>query len=470
MTSNVVKCNSCNILINEVLAFVQTKIDIMDEKSLIQICSTGFTIAEISEAKKLLFDSVPNSKIKIRKKDGKQIRDLEDVITLLKRVNPDEVPIFVARDLHKLPPVCFDHVDVTRLLKDILILQNDVRYIKCHYTKKEELDDFRQKIENIKYASIVENSEYANNFEFVNQKRGAQVYDTYSYSSGPVGLPHVPIDSTPGDLPTKESSLTSLFCTNTCNMPIYRDIAVTQTSKDVNIPSSAEKSQSRVTDEPSNVRAEALEATLRQRPSADTAAINRALSHAQTQCVAPTHSAKLVTAENVTHSAYKQHEAPAAAVIQEMTQDNDLRPVVGESKWQTVKYGKKKNRFHGLMGKASTMPNGKFKSVDIKVPLFISKVSKDTKEEDITAYIQEKTNMNVSLFKMNSKIEKRYNSYKLYVPKQKLPVFLDGGFWPIGITYRRFVKLNYTRSNNGVDTVKRHYSFNAQEKETDTTK
>lgn len=52
---------------------------------------------------------------------------MEDIIELLKGMDPEQVPIFVARDLQNYPPVNFDHVDVTRLLKEILVLQKEVR-------------------------------------------------------------------------------------------------------------------------------------------------------------------------------------------------------------------------------------------------------------------------------------------------------------------------------------------------------
>ncbi|CAH0731037.1 unnamed protein product, partial [Brenthis ino] len=48
------------------------------------------------------------------------------------------VPVFVARELHKLPPVTFDHLDATRLLKDLLILQREINHIKENYVTKDE--------------------------------------------------------------------------------------------------------------------------------------------------------------------------------------------------------------------------------------------------------------------------------------------------------------------------------------------
>ncbi|PZC72878.1 hypothetical protein B5X24_HaOG210403 [Helicoverpa armigera] len=62
------------------------------------------------------------SQMPSRRRDGTQ-KSVQDIITLFKETDPDDVPEFVAKDLHKLPPVTFDHVDVTRLLKDITLLK-----------------------------------------------------------------------------------------------------------------------------------------------------------------------------------------------------------------------------------------------------------------------------------------------------------------------------------------------------------
>lgn len=97
MTSNVIKCNTCNIVVSEILAFVQTKMDVMDEESITRICNTAFSEEDIRKAKSLFFDSVPNSKRKIRKGEGKTLRDMDDIITLLKSVDPEELPVCCER-------------------------------------------------------------------------------------------------------------------------------------------------------------------------------------------------------------------------------------------------------------------------------------------------------------------------------------------------------------------------------------
>ncbi|CAH2087198.1 unnamed protein product [Euphydryas editha] len=124
-----VKCNNCNIIINEVLSFIQNKLDVMNNVSLALICKQSFSEEDIAEAKSLLYESVQQKKVKRRGDDGK-IKNIEDIIGLLKGADPDIFPIFVAKDLQKLPPVSFDHIDATRLLKDILVIQKELSLIK----------------------------------------------------------------------------------------------------------------------------------------------------------------------------------------------------------------------------------------------------------------------------------------------------------------------------------------------------
>lgn len=119
----------------------------MNEEDLVCICNSSFITEDIDAAKNLLFDSISTERRKItRKKVGKSKRDLTDVITLFKELDPEHVPIFVAKDLHKLPPVTFDHIDATRLLKDILIIQTEVQSIKNSYVIADKLNELKKKL------------------------------------------------------------------------------------------------------------------------------------------------------------------------------------------------------------------------------------------------------------------------------------------------------------------------------------
>lgn len=113
--------------------------------------------------------------------------------------------------------------------------------------------------------------------------------------------------------------------------------------------------------------------------------------------------------------------------------------------WIEVQHKKRRqSRLISQIGRASANQGGKFKAAeDKKVPLFISNVSPETREEDIITYIKEKTNEVIHLKKINVNTNKNYNAYKLYVSKHKVDVFLSEQLWPEGITFRRFVHFMY---------------------------
>lgn len=112
----------------------------------------------------------------------------------MKVCDPEEIPVFVARELHKLPPVNFDHVDVTRLLKDIVKLQQDVALIKeqCEAQNKSNLL-LRSEVDALRHhtSSVQVVSPQC----YVNHKRGAFL-GNFDYDSGPIGLSHIHDKST----------------------------------------------------------------------------------------------------------------------------------------------------------------------------------------------------------------------------------------------------------------------------------
>ncbi|XP_049886797.1 uncharacterized protein LOC126381345 [Pectinophora gossypiella] len=112
----------------------------MNKVSLIQICDTTFSESEVDAAKAIVFDAI-NQRSVPRKGELKKRRCLQDIIKVLKETDPESLPSFVAKDLHRLPPVTFDHVDATALLKDILILKQDVSTIKCDYARESAVSE-----------------------------------------------------------------------------------------------------------------------------------------------------------------------------------------------------------------------------------------------------------------------------------------------------------------------------------------
>lgn len=124
------------------------------------------------------------------------------MISIFKTIVPDQLPIFVAYDLHKLPPVCFDHVDVTKLLKDLFILRAEVSDIKSNYVTKSYLDDVNRQLLTNRLSSPFLNSNVNMN------RRGG-----YNLDSGPIGLPHM-LSAEPSDHDVTTASSEPTKCTN----------------------------------------------------------------------------------------------------------------------------------------------------------------------------------------------------------------------------------------------------------------
>ncbi|KAJ2937623.1 hypothetical protein O0L34_g17879 [Tuta absoluta] len=113
----------------------------MDEKSLVTLCVSSFTEEDIDTAKNLLFTAISQRNTRRRKK--KSFKDLHDVKAVFKETNTDELPVYVAKELQKFPPLTFDHIDASRLLKDIIVLKKDLQQIKKIYATQDQLQDIK---------------------------------------------------------------------------------------------------------------------------------------------------------------------------------------------------------------------------------------------------------------------------------------------------------------------------------------
>ncbi|XP_026726585.1 uncharacterized protein LOC113493016 [Trichoplusia ni] len=167
MTSTI-KCVSCNIVIDELLAYVQNKISIADEASLVKICASAFSSEQIQKSNTLLIESLSSDvRRTVRKGKGKDNRVLNDIVAIFKTTEPDLLPVFVARDLEKLPPITFDHLDVSKLLKDLVLVQAEINNIKSTYVTQSELQNLKAVCE-MNFSALPNPN--------VNTERGAQ-YD-----------------------------------------------------------------------------------------------------------------------------------------------------------------------------------------------------------------------------------------------------------------------------------------------------
>lgn len=433
--SNLMKCSTCNIVINEVLAFICNKIDVMNEECICRICVSAFSESDIKCAKDLLFNSISTTKPKkTRKGQGKNARDIDDIVSLLKITDPEEIPIFVARDLHKLPPVLFDHVDVTRLLKELVNVRGMVDRISEEYATAYQLEALKLEVEALKNASIVNNfnpSTY-NHFQHkVNTKRGAGLMDSFNYDSGPVGL-------SPG-LDMDDVSKNSLYTSSPSHHHQNVEGSATHCHHTLEGNRTTHKSAEPASPAPQQPQ------IISSHRSESTVCKTVTDTNAVTQCISL--SSEVPPADRG-HTAVpfdndQVHEKKKS--LSEIVQQGEWKPQPIDEKWCLVQRRKLRNRFVGNKGKAIVELNNKFKAAEVKIPIYIYNVSKETSECDIINYIKNKTSLTVTVIKMNMKMTKDYDSYKIYVPKDKLQIFLCDDFWPNGIAYRRFINFTVNR-------------------------
>ena len=121
------------VIVDELLCFLVNKIDVLPPQSIADLCLTTYDEGEIEAAKKRLFDlCADENSSRFRRRQGpkKSAANLDDMIPLLQEKGTD-VPLFVARDLSRLPPITFDSVDVSSLLHSVRRAQLEIDVLKA---------------------------------------------------------------------------------------------------------------------------------------------------------------------------------------------------------------------------------------------------------------------------------------------------------------------------------------------------
>lgn len=308
----------------------------MDEESLSRICISAFSDSDILEAKNLLFGAITTtSKRNItRKKDGKKLREIEDIISLLQVTHPNDRPVFVAKDLQKLPPVLFDHVDVTKLLKDLTRMRSEMEEIKSQYVSVSQFETIKRDIADLKKAK-------SPCYSYVNTKRrgGTHMMDSCDYDSGPMGLQHLPV------VHKSTSDQTLITQTEPISPPThYSSILIDQ-----NIHSTKSMNE-----------------------------LNRKLNRKECKTGLGSHlcidnnTEQAEVSQKKDNNNIARHPGHTAAEIAQSTSEpqatKTFARIVSEGEWTLVQKPKKKmiNRFVGNIGKAVIEPNHKFKATNEK--------------------------------------------------------------------------------------------------------
>lgn len=172
--------NSEVMIINELLTFIQNKVDVMDEVAIVQICATQFSEEEVETAKEVIFSYAAERKVQ-RKGEMKKNKNLLDIIKAIKESEDDVLPIFVAKDLHKLPPVNFDHVDVTCLLKDIISLKQEISIVKSQMIRNTDIQELKNEMSLLRNTQVTKENKIheAKNVQQVHKIEEQDKLNTY---------------------------------------------------------------------------------------------------------------------------------------------------------------------------------------------------------------------------------------------------------------------------------------------------
>ncbi|XP_022819415.1 uncharacterized protein LOC111364543 [Spodoptera litura] len=398
------------------LAFVCNKIDTLPETAIVQICLSAFTDADIESARQLVYKLLAPSKKIMRRKEGNQQKSVQEIVKIVKESDPDCLPIFVAKDLNKLPPVTFDHIDVTTFLKEMLILKKEVASLRRETTEvssqaaNEEMASIKLEIQQLK--DLVQNALSTNaskntqelskttimpNIPSINII-GKEVEEIYSES--------IDLDF---DRPPRDA----------CDAVAARGRERARDSERVPSPTSRET---------------AIVVGREQRDIRSGGGVMRSEQHiaaAREIVPAPSDLGVMLSADR---RPYTMADAVKKTVKETMRSTGKST----NDEWSTVQY--KRRKIMNRRGIAQPLEQFNFKAAERKISLYISRVHKDTTASNIEAFIKYKTDLEVQVFKINN-VNNEFNAFKVIVPLSSVDLFLDDNgdrFWPADIVFRKF--------------------------------
>ncbi|XP_075990150.1 uncharacterized protein LOC142985790 [Anticarsia gemmatalis] len=367
---------STQLIANELLAFIQNAIDTMDEVSVMQICKSNFKEEDISSGKRLLYQSLGKlDQMPSRRRDGTE-KSVQDIIALLKVMDPDDVPTFVAKELHKLPPVTFDHVDVTRLLKDITFLKSSLAEMQSMLeVSNNTIGELREELAQLRGAVSSCKSPDTSN---VNTRRGAQ-------------------NASVGNLEAA-SPKSSLAAETAC-------VAPRPAARPV----------------PPTTSVEVVTRAATSTPTRAYAAVAANQPAGQPPQWRQKGDKKITMRSDVNPHQGKKNEATCE-------KDGFIK----------VEKKKRKSSRRNQCGTAPTGPNHLLRPAVPATLLYVSRLHYSTKAENIVEYVQVKSNFKLRVEQLQSCHNVNFNSFVVRVPTEHLSTFMKEEFWPRGVVFRRY--------------------------------
>ena len=148
------KKDTPEVVQNELLCFVQNKMDIITQNMLVKSIVNFYTDSEIKEAKDMLFDKYGNKVSPSLKNcqhtgNGKSEKNVLDIYALLGRIPLDICPVYVAANLAKLPPLDPDNYDVMALSQQVNEVRKGMSEFNNIASLRSEVNDIKMQLNDL---------------------------------------------------------------------------------------------------------------------------------------------------------------------------------------------------------------------------------------------------------------------------------------------------------------------------------
>ena len=148
---NVDEVSVPELVVNEVLCFVQQRCSLLTFDDLVKICADFYNDEEIEQARLLLTKFVPSKRIG-KPQGAKKVVATRTVSALVKVcLDPGvQLPTFCAANIARLPAVDASHVDISAILIELSALRSQVRAIDELRSQLHVIDELRSEVADLR--------------------------------------------------------------------------------------------------------------------------------------------------------------------------------------------------------------------------------------------------------------------------------------------------------------------------------
>ena len=140
------------MIVDELLFFVQNKLSVSPQPLdiLVRTCTNFYNAGEILASKQVLFASIKQDRFRLIKRIGKDKKqdDLMDICKLLLSTEIERMPMFVAKELSKVPCTT-DTYDVTKVHKDLEEVRKSICALSQNQTELVDLVNTKLGVHNL---------------------------------------------------------------------------------------------------------------------------------------------------------------------------------------------------------------------------------------------------------------------------------------------------------------------------------